>query len=163
MENEDGVENNLVDKLAQIETLLNEYEYKIHLKINTVEPNLGVTREYMEAMHWEDIQHLAFSYAQYSLFLQKELNKHQSRYNWSDANLKRFLEREAPNYEGWKWEERMSNALSDNVYAQKLHDLKVRSKMAIDRLAFLPSKIEFLSKLAIDIMKAKRYKHVEGE
>lgn len=156
---------NLVDRLTAIEKLLNEYEDKIHIsKISIIKPNLSIGREVMMAMHPEDLHALAWEYAEYTLAIQKEINKHQSRYNWSESNLKRLLEKECQNYPGWKWEERQSNVLNENTYAQKLYDLKVKSKLAIDRLAFLPAKIHFLAELAKDIAYTKRrYSNAERE
>lgn len=163
MENEIGSED-LINKLKQVEQLLEEYENKLHLnKIKIIEPNLDLTSEVMRSMDYEDLQGIVWEYAQYSLAIQKELNKQIRRYNWIETNLKRLLEREAENCNGFKWEERQSNALNDNVFAQKLFRLKTKTKLAIDTLSFLPSKIDFLSKLAIDIMKSKRYKHVEND
>lgn len=157
MDEEIRPDESIVDRLTSVERLLSEYEDKIHIsKIKVIEPDLSIGREMIMSMHPEDIQALAWQYAEYSLAIQKEINKHQSRFNWSEANLKRLLEKECQNYPGWKWEERQSNVLNENSYAQKLFDLKVKSKIAIDRLAFLPSKIQFLAELAKDISYTKR-------
>lgn len=164
MDDQNESAEDLAPRLAQIEKLIDEYETKIHIsKIKLIEPDLDITKEVLESMHWEDLHLLSWEYAQYTLALQKEINKHQSRYNWADTNLKRFLEREAPNYAGFKWEERQANALAENEYAQRLDKLKIQSKLAIDRLAFLPSKIDFLTKIIQDIAKSKRYSHVDKE
>lgn len=151
-----------IDKLKQVESLLDEYEHKIHLdKISVVDPDIDISRETLLSLHYEDLQGLAWQLGQYSLALQRESNRHQSRFSWAEANLKRYLEREANNYSGWAWTERQAEALNCSEYAQRLNNLKIRSKLAIDRLAFLPSKVQFLSELIRDIMKTKRYKNVE--
>lgn len=147
----------LVEKLEQVEKLLDEYENKIYIgKVTSVEPDLSLDRQVMMSMHYSDLQAIAWDYSKYILFLQKEVNKHQSRYNWAEANLKRYLERESVNYEGWKWEERQANALTYSEYANLLHKLKVKSKLAIDRLSFLPSKIQVMLDTLKDIIYTKR-------
>ena len=153
----DQQDDNVVNKLSDVEKVLEEYEHKIFLdKIKIIEPRIDITREIMLSMHYEDLQGLAWELAQYSLCIAREYNKHQSRFNWAEANLKRYIEKEANNYSGWSWNERQANALNESTYANKLNQLKIRSKLAIDRLSYLPNKIELLSKIAQDIAYTKR-------
>lgn len=163
MEEQDGypvnscVNATLRDKLAEVEQLLEEYEEKIFLsKVKVIEPPLEVTREELLSMSLEDIDGLRWSLSQYNLALQKELNKHLSRMHWAEANLNRLLDRDANNYQGFGWAERKAACLNADKYAQKLFQLKTQSEMVINRLSFLPGKIEFLVKIAGDIAYTKR-------
>lgn len=155
---EQTTEQNLAGKLADIERLLDEYESKLQLdKISIVKVNLSLTREVLLSMHPTDIDGYRWELAQYMLALQKEINRHSARLAWSEANLKRVLESEADSYPGFKWEEKQANALNSNSYAQKLYQLKVRSKAVVDRLAFIPTKIQFMENICKDIAYTKRH------
>lgn len=158
MADQDRIENaNIPEKLAQVEQLLEEYEQSIGLnkKDHHKEPDY-IDRQTLLSMHPDDIDGLRWDYAQYSLYLQKQINKHQSRFYWADHNLKRYLEKISPEYPGWKWEERIANALADNEYSQKLDRLRMNSKLVIERTSFLTNKISTIDMIAKDISYAKR-------
>jgi len=147
----------LQKRLEDVELLLEEFERKNFLhKIVAREIDLDISRETLLSMSVMDLDGLAWDLAQYGLAIQKLMNKSSSRLNWSESNLKRVLEREANNYQGFTWQERQAEVLNHNVYAQKLHKLKEQSKMVFDRLYSLPQKIEFLSKIAKDISYSKK-------
>lgn len=150
-------EESLPAKLEQIEQMLDEYEVKIGLnkKYDCVEPDF-ISREVLLAMSPEDIDVLRWEYASYALYLQKVINKSQSRLAWADHNLKRYLEKICQEYPGWKWEERQANALASDYYAQQLDKLRLRSKLVIERTSFLTNKIAALDSIAKDIAYTKR-------
>lgn len=155
-------EVDLPHKLAQLEQLLAEYESKLFLNTITLrEVDLSITKQEMMAMHSRDLLGLCWDFAQYAMALQRERNKHQSRNNWAHSNLTRILNREALSYSGYGWQEKTSAALADNSYAQKLDQLKEKSRLALDRLEGIAQKVEFLSKLAKDMSYSNRMQEKE--
>ncbi len=147
----------VVQKLKDLEILLEEYEHRINLTVKPLKVELDITRDVLLKMSPLDINGYRWELSQYSLYLQKELNKQTSRYNWAETNLKRLLEKECDEYPGFKWEERQANAMNANSYAQQLHYLKVKAKAVIDRLSFLPNKIQMMDSVAKDIAFTKNH------
>lgn len=150
-------EESIPVKLEQVEALLDDYEKQIGLnkKDACKEPDY-ISRDVLLSMHSQDIDLLRWEYANYSLYLQKIINKSSARLAWASHNLKRYTERNCQNYTGWKWEERISNCIAEDIFAQKLDQLCLRSKLVIERTSFLTNKIAALDSIAKDIAYTKR-------
>ena len=155
---DEETQRDLKSRLEEVEKVYALYEKDtLKFSVSIREVDLDIHRETLMSMDYRDIQGLCFDWAQYNLALTKEINKHQSRYNWAHSNLERVLEKEAPNdLKGFTFQEKKANVLNGNEYAQKLHKLKEKAKLVIDRLNFIPQKIEFLIKIGTDIAYTKK-------
>ena len=90
------MENETLDlpkQLEKLEKLLDEYcNEKLFLKnVMKVEPRLDCTRYDLLLMNIQDINGWRYELTQYTLNLQKEINKHASRLSWATSQYETYL------------------------------------------------------------------------
>lgn len=145
------------DKLKQLHTLLEKYDEKILLnKLYVPDVRLDLRTSDIAKMTTEELNIWRLEIAQYLLFLQKQINKHKSIVNWSDAAYRLYIGTKALNYSAFSFEERKMQAADHDNYAKELNMLKMTSQAFLDRMDFLPPKIAALSDIARDIIWARK-------
>lgn len=158
-ENESSTDKpkSLKDLITEIESACDEYEQGLGLSIkNNNCEYLNLTQERIRSLTIEEAAEISVSLAFYGMFLQKELNRHSARANWCEANLKNILGYLAKNYQGYSYEERKSGVIKEDLLAQRLFALQNKAKFAVDRLSYLPSKVDFIAKSLHQLQESKR-------
>ncbi len=144
-------------RLEEVESLLDEYDKKLFLnKITIKEIDIETSISNINHMPIEDIHQISLEWGYYALGLQKEINKHKTRKVWTDSNLHKYVIKQSKEQSGYTYEERKDNVINGDEYASSLYDLQTKVTMAIERLSFLVNKIDFLIKIALDIVETKR-------
>jgi hypothetical protein len=134
------------DKLSEFETKLDQHEEKIGLIIKPRISNyLNVTNEEMRKMSKEELDEAAFDLANYGLYLQKEINKHQARVSYAEKEIRIILARECSNYKAYSFEERKLMAIQGNEHASKLEEIRCQEQILLDRLNFMNRRIDVLA------------------
>ena len=157
------MENETVkDKLDVVERLLDEYERGLHLdQFSIKEVDFDGDIQKIKTSLPEDIYNILLDWSYYVVGLQKQLNKHKSRFTWAKSNLNILLIRESPKYNGFNYTERRDQALGDNSFALALYKLMDQSEIAINRLEKLVERIDYMKVTAQELLKNKKYKNRE--
>lgn len=153
----DGVVKSARDKLAELEERLDSYEKKVGLVIAPRESKyLNISLEEIKAMSAEELDEAAFDLGAYSLFLQKEINKHSTRVNWATANQKKIIAHECNNVRAPSFEERKLIIIDSNEGAAKLELIRIESQAVVDRFSFINHRIDFLAERVSRLKDTKR-------
>lgn len=158
-------ENVKKDRIDQIDELLSEYtEKKLLLKkIKMGDPRLDVTTTDIAKMTSEELNNWRFEITLYLTYLQKEINAHRSRANWATNALKTYINGKAINYDGYGMEEKRAKAMEHDTFATKLSKLSLESQAALDRLEYIPTRINALVDIAKDIIWSRRREDYNAE
>jgi hypothetical protein len=100
---------------------------------------------------------------QYCFHLQRLINREHARHNWAEAWLQRLGGEKVGDYQGYSYQERLSKAISEYDYLQKLFSIKLQTKERIDRLSFLPNRLNELAGSLIEMSKARKRRSYEPE
>lgn len=147
------------EKLAEVELLLDEYENKSGLpKIKNVEECecLSWTLDDLKHKANEELDEATYILSQFGFNLQRLINHKLTRVNWADSNLKIVFGQEAQNYNLYSYEGSKNAVIANNEYAFALHDLRTKSQMVVDRLSYLPAKVEFMTKQIVNVLRNRR-------
>jgi hypothetical protein len=169
MSQESG-KSNLLD-LEKIDAVLDEYE-KFHglAKAPDLIPNhqlvqsyLEMSRDNLEKVSPEEIVNIVYILQQYCFHLQRLINREHARHNWAEAWLQRLGGEKVGNYTGYSYQERLSQAIHEYDYLQKLFSIKLQTKERIDRLSFLPNRLTEMGNSLIEMCKARKRRSYEHE
>lgn len=158
-------ENVKKDRIDQVDELLSEYtEKKLLLKkIKMGDPQLDISTNDLKKMTSEQLNYWRFEITMYLTYLQKEINAHRSRANWATNALKTYINGKAINYEGYGMEEKRAKAMEHDTFATKLSKLSLESQAALDRLEYIPARINALVEIAKDIIWSRRNESYNAE
>jgi hypothetical protein len=149
------------ERIKRLEDKWKLYEEKtVYGKHSDINDYLSLTRDEIESLTLEQAAELAAYFALFSIHLQKIFGKHQARINFCDANLKTLCAKEAHQYEGFQYKERCDKVISFNEYGAALFKTRNESQYVIDRLSYLPAKIEFFAR-TLDNLQRSRGKYSE--
>ncbi len=153
-----GENKSLAEKVTDLEKVLEEYEDQIGLKVAGRKTSyLNLTEEEIRGLTVDMAGEIATSLAFYSLYLQKELNKQIGRVNWCEANLRIVYGEQSNDYSSYSsYEEKKNLIIRDNEYALRLFQLRTKAQTVVDRLSYLPNKIEFIVKTLETLQRSKR-------
>lgn len=150
-------------KLDELEDKLDKYEEKIGLVITPrISKYLNIEREQMQKMSVEELEEAAFDLANYGIFFQKEYNKHMSRVNWAEANLRLVVAKEANNVKAYSPDERKAAVILSNEHAYKLEQIRVNEQACVDRLNFINRRIDLLSEQFAKIKEGRQRRNKYG-
>ena len=143
--------NSVSQQLDEVEQLLSDYQKSLGLSQGIQELDAGkylnLKIEQLRKMSPEECAEASFALAQQALHVQQETNKHMQRVNWAKTNINLLVIPHIDNYGGkyTPFESRKLLAIKDNEYTLKLFNLMIRAQQAVDTLAYVPSKIKFIS------------------
>jgi len=143
-----GGTKSLKERLAEVESSLAEYEHSIGWVMEKERKcaYLNLTYEQIKSMTIEQAAEIACDLAIFATGLQKNLNQHIARVNWCDGNLRIVYGQECHKYPAYSYAEKQDAVIVNNEYATKLFQLKMKAQLVIDRLNYIPSKIDFIIK-----------------
>lgn len=94
---------------------------------------------------------------QFSFFLQKAVNKEQSRITWAEENIKRVISSGINQVNGKSYDERKIKAISQNDAAIKLDKVRVDAQLRLHRISFLSQKVESMAKSIMYVQARKTH------
>lgn len=128
----------------------------------TYEPDVKkyfeMSRADLERMTKEDCSVAAYELAQYSFWIQRTLNRENSKLSWAESALEVYVGKVGKKYKTStfiKYEEIKNIVIADNSHAAALFKVKMEAKLKVDRLFFLANKVEFMSKTMMGLKHAK--------
>jgi hypothetical protein len=118
-------QHTVLERWNEVNSQLDEYNFKLGLnlhKSDAINSILNLTDDQLRLLSAEDCGIKAYQLLQYSLFLQKETNRHAAKIKWSKHNLDYVTAKYGQGYgdKYTKYEERQGLLISDNSYAKAL-------------------------------------------
>lgn len=139
---------------------LNKYETGIGLNSyvlhSEAEKYLNMPHDELRKLSAEDCGEAAVVLAQLSFSIQKHYNQELARIGLCEEEIRRTITNEISQYRGNSFEERKMQAIRGNDKAIKLDRIKGWAQARANRLSYLASKIEFLSRTFLDYQQTKR-------
>jgi hypothetical protein len=149
------------DKLAHFEKLIDSYLVKqgVH-KIGYNEEalkTLDMKSFELKALTSQECGELAFSLAQYALYIQQQINEQTARINWAKNNIKSMVAKKTGQFDRYiKYEEKEYAIIISDEYAGKINDILIYAQAVYDRLAYMAGRIQSLSNTLIELQRSKR-------
>lgn len=159
----DNQKNSSSDQVNYWDKILDDYENSIGLPKYTAEllpekelnEYLTMNRDVLEKLSPEDCAQISYRLAQFSLHVQRTLNRENARHNWAEETMKETIADEINNYKGYGYMEKSSQAIKHNDKASSLNKIKKYAKQRSDRLTYISSCIKNLSDIMLSIQKTK--------
>ena len=159
MNGTEDLPKNAKESLEIVDSALAEYEAKIGIsaiKFNDkVEKYLSYPAEQIRKLTVEEREEASIMLAQYAIYIQKQYNDNISKANWAEDMLKLKLADEISSYKAPSYEERRLLAIRHNEYLTKLEKIRSYANNRAQRLNFIASRVEYLSRTFMS--KGKRY------
>lgn len=154
-------QHTVIERWNTVNNQLDEYNSKLGLnlhKSDAINAILNLTEDQLRLLSAEDCGIKSYQLLQYSLFLQKETNRHAAKVKWSKHNLDYITAKSGQGYgdKYTKYEERQGLLIADNSYAKALNDLLREATITLESLSFLSRKIESMATVLSEIQKTKR-------
>lgn len=151
-------------RIADIDAILDEYEQKIglpkydenHPGNSEIKSYLSFTRQQIENLSPQDAGSISYMLSQYALFLQRAINRENSRIKWAESVIKEIISDRLDSYSGYGYAEKFGKAVKDNEYALKLSQIQRGAQQRADRLNFVANSINSLSNILLNIMRLKK-------
>lgn len=150
------------EQLKSFENLLDEYLRNIgvkELKINTKEiyEVLDMNYEDLIRLDVEQCGAYAFILSRFGLYLQKDINRHNSRVKWAESNLNKLLMKDYKNYGGIYGNDHKIAALcNDNSSANTINSIYFHAKARTIELEGLVNQINLICNTLKDLQFTKR-------
>ena len=149
------------DKLSRFEQLIDDYLAK--RGIHRVEYNeealkiLQMKSFELKALTSAECGELAFSLAQYSLYIQQQINEQTARINWAKNNIKNIIAQNSGQFDRYmKYEEKEHAVIISNEHALKLNEILSYAQAVSDRLSYMSGRIQSMSSALIELQRSKR-------
>lgn len=155
------VMTNVVQKMDELDRILDEYEVKHGIKdfkCEDIDPYLSLTRNELSKMSASDCGEVAFLIERTSLYIQKLINKETARINWAETSMEFLIADKLNNYGGQyaTYQEKKNAAIKDNSVCCKYMNVKVNAQKVVDRMAYLPQRLNSLAKTLESLQQSKR-------
>lgn len=152
------------ERIEKLDNLLDEYEGRIGLskynenysKSEEVGEYLSYSRDQLEALSPQDLGGIAYILLQYSIFIQRSLNREVAKIKWAESMMKEIVADKLNNYSGYSYAEKYGKAIKDNDYTIKLNSLQRAAQQRSDRLQFLANGIKGLADVLQNLMRVRR-------
>lgn len=146
--------------------ILNEYESEIGLPKHKapgteeeLQDYLNWDRSIIEGLSAERCASVAYRLAQFSFYLQRELNREEARMKWATSQLNDTIATNIGSYDKYmKHETKVSLICKENSYAQVMKTIYNKAEGRVTRLTYLSAGLRNLSDtmMAIQRTKARR-------
>jgi hypothetical protein len=154
------VDENLIQSQEQLDKF--EKENNVFEPKGDYEPEVKkyfeMDRRTLERLSKEDCAVAAYELAQYSYWIQRALNRENSKLRWAESALDVYVGKVGKQYKTSsyiKYEEIKNIVIADNSHSAALFAAKMTAQLRVDRLFFLAGKIEFMSKTMLGLKHAK--------
>ncbi len=162
------MDTTLKDRLAEVEALLDKFEEEVGLPKYIKN---RVTCEYLDILDFkkyteEELYSIVAKLASFGTHIQRAINRITSRLTFANNNLGVVVAQESDKYGKYAYEERKNSVIANNEYAAKLNSLWLKAQMHLDRLNYLPTRIEYQSKqigILLNNRRRKGYEENKGD
>lgn len=163
-----GKENsNSAEQLLKIaEESLDAYEQSLGLKAApsiVIDRYLHMQVEEMNRLQAEECDCAAIVLAQFAFYLQKAYNSEKGKANYASTMVDRIVMPKISNYKAPSAPERRQSAIKDDEAATKWEKLRNQAQSRVDRLDYLPAKIDALALRFAGLAQTKRMKQNVNE
>lgn len=154
-------------RLKEVEAMLDAFDKSVglsYIKFNAdVESILQLRLEELRSLDETDCGSFSYCLAQYSSFLQKEINRHSAKLKWANHNLDIIVAKVYNNYgdKYMKADTKRSLVINDDSYAKALNKIVLETTLRIEELSFLSSRINVQSEILRELQKTKRAEKYE--
>jgi len=155
------------EELQDWDRILDEYESTIGLpkyassilSEEELSKYLSMNRDELEKFTPEDCGQISYRLSQFSLHIQRTINREIARSNWAEENIKITIADDINTYKGYGYIEKSYQAIKHNEKANALNKIKIYAKQRVDRLSYIANSVKNLSDILIAIQKIKMVKH----
>lgn len=157
------------EKESLIESQISKYEKQLDeiidkigisfIKDSVSIQTLNLSYDQLKAMDQQECCILSYKIAQYSLYVQSIYNRLGSVKNWCEQYLNVLVGKYGKNYDNGqfiKYDEKKAYLIADNVYAENLMKMILRSGGKQNELAQISQKINNMSNILLELSKSKR-------
>jgi len=151
------------ERLKEVEGELDEFENACSLPAkcpfeveNESKRLLELVPSVLKSMTATQCGEASYTLQQFSFYLQKAVNKEQSRIAWAEECIKRIISSAINQVNGKSYDERKTKAIVQNDAASKLDKIRVESQSRLNRISFLSQKVEMLAKAMIQVQSSRR-------
>lgn len=134
------------EKLKKVNEALNAYEQSRGIPLgiphNEGAPYLNLSKKELLAMSEGECKTAATLLSQFSYHVQKALNEEKAVVNWCNTEINRAVLQQTNQYQGGTAEERKAKAIHENEYTRQLDKLRAQAQARVDRLEYLPNRID---------------------
>lgn len=150
-------------KLDKLDAALSAYENTLGLEDvrsnGEAKKYLNITHAELSKMTDEQCGEASVVLAQFGFHLQKALNRETAIIAWCEDATGRAIAQQVTQYDAKSADERKALAIKDNDYATKLQMLKTQAQARVNKINYLPSKTEWLSRTLLELQQTKRRKN----
>lgn len=154
---------NTKDAVQEWDKVLDEYESSIGFGsyssniFSEDELNLyfQMPRNQIEKLTPEECAEISMRLGQFSLHIQRTINRELARFNWAEEMIKETIADELNNYKGYGYVEKSIQAIKHNDKASALNRIKRYAKQRSDRLQYIANSIKNLSDIMLTVSKTK--------
>lgn len=151
-------------KMDNLEAALEQFEQQAGLhKLGEPDTDtaslLNLSKTVLRGMTAEECSENAALLAQYSFYLQRVSNAEKTRVDWCKQNILAIVRPRLHQQKGWSFEERLTLAIQENDVARKLEATQVKCETRVNRIAFLASKAEVMSRRLSELANIKQRKN----
>jgi hypothetical protein len=149
------------EELEKWDTILDEYEQSIglpkyqndYLSSDELNNYLNMDRDQIEKLSPEDCAQISLRLAQFSLHIQRTINREIARHNWAESVIKDVIADEINNYKGYGFVEKSIQAIKHNDKAHSLDLIKRYATQRMDRLSYIANGVKNISDILISIQR----------
>jgi hypothetical protein len=159
--NNGNQESNLTEE-QKIDSLLEKYESTIGLSPIPSDKNfpcikyLYLSQEELSKMTSEQCSEACVLLNSFSFHLSRIINKEKTKLRWCNERILKSIANNLQEYRYFSPDERMALCIKDNDYAQKIKKLYNLIQARIDRIEYLPIRLEKVSESLVNLSFAKR-------
>jgi hypothetical protein len=157
----------LNERISQIEASLDTYEKEVGLppvtinesRINSITDFItNISVDKLRKLTAEESGEMAVLLAQMIFDVQRYYNKEYARFVWAESELDHFCGVNARTIAGkfLTFDERKNILIKSSSYASNLFSIKKGCKARMNRISYLPTRIEFIAKTLLDLQQTKR-------
>ena len=157
------------ERKEKLEQTLEAYETEVCLNVfprDGIDKYLNLSKHELRALGEEECGEIAYMLVQYSMYIQKQMNRHVAIKNWATSYANVIIGRTSDNYEVngkyTSFEEKKLRIYAHDDVAQILNGFIVEAQKRIDTLTFMSSKVESLSKVMTNLQQTKRRSKSNG-
>ena len=154
-------ESNLTEE-QKIDIALQQYELTIGLSPIPSDKEfpcmkyIYLSKEELSKMSGEQCSEAAVLLNNFSFHLSRVINKEKTKLRWCNERILSSVANNLLDYRYFSQEERMALCVKDNDYAKKIKKLASLIQARIDRIEYLPIRIEKISESLSNLSYAKR-------
>jgi thymidylate synthase len=158
-----GKQESAQDSIKLVEEQLDNFLDGLSLKNviydTDIEYILNYTASQIRSFSSEECGINAFLLQQYTLYLQKQINRLKSISGWATSNIKMLTAKEGKNYGNnyTRYDERIYLVKSGNTYGKELHKVERKADIHVQELDMIISRVNSMANTLLELQQTKRF------